>query len=319
MTKENFEVLRAGINTTYQDRGRENLNHIGIPFGGAMDNRNYQIANKLLNNKKNESVLEFAYQGPLLKFNGRKISIAITGDIIFNILRSSNPNTEKGNPYQSYVLNDGDQIDILSTNRSVYGYFAVKGGLKSDLFFGSSSTNTMAKVGGNKGEKLKKGDKIFINENKNGNHFENLKVDYINSRIQHIRFIKGTNYDYFSDFGKEVFIKSEFEVSKLSDRMGMRLKGPKIENIVETNIKSEGLTKGVIQVPADGNPIIMLSDHGTIGGYPKIGVVITADHDKLTQLTTGSKIKFQEVSLSVAENLFKIYNLETQNILDQIK
>ena len=117
---------------------------------------------------------------------------------------------------------------------------------------------------------------------------------------------------------KNIFFDKEFVVSKLSDRMGMRLDGPKIENIVDTNIKSEGLIKGVIQVPADGNPIIMLSDHGTIGGYPKIGVVISADYDKLVQLTPGSKIKFQEVELSSAETLFKLYDLETQNLISQI-
>ena len=101
--------------------------------------------------------------------------------------------------------------------------------------------------------------------------------------------------------------------------MGMRLEGPKIENIVDTNIKSEGLIKGVIQVPADGNPIIMLSDHGTIGGYPKIAVVISADYDKLVQLTPGSKIKFKEIELSSAETLFKLYDLETQNLISQIQ
>ena len=91
-----------------------------------------------------------------------------------------------------------------------------------------------------------------------------------------------------------------------------------IENVVDTNIKSEGLIKGVIQVPADGKPIIMLSDHGTIGGYPKIGVVISADYDKLVQLPPGSKIRFKEVDLSSAENLFKLYELENQNLISQI-
>ena len=100
--------------------------------------------------------------------------------------------------------------------------------------------------------------------------------------------------------------------------MGMRLEGQKIENIIDTNIRSEGLIKGIIQVPADGNPIIMLSDHGTIGGYPKIGVVISADYDKLVQLTPGSAIKFQEIDLNSAENLFKLYDLETQNLISQI-
>ena len=100
--------------------------------------------------------------------------------------------------------------------------------------------------------------------------------------------------------------------------MGMRLEGKKLENIVDTNIKSEGLIKGVIQVPADGNPIIMLSDHGTIGGYPKIAVVISADYDKLVQLPTGAKIKFKLIDLKEAENLYELYRLETENILNRI-
>ena len=143
-------------------------------------------------------------------------------------------------------------------------------------------------------------------------------MNYLNSKIEKIRVIKGTNFNYFSDKGKKKLFENEFTVSKLTDRMGMRLEGDKIENIVDTNIKSEGLIKGVIQVPADGNPIIMLSDHGTIGGYPKIGVVISADYDKLVQLSPGSKIKFQEVELSDAETLFKLYDMETQNLISQI-
>ena len=147
---------------------------------------------------------------------------------------------------------------------------------------------------------------------------ENKKINYLNSKIENIRVIKGTNFDYFSDESKKIFFEKEFIVSKLSDRMGMRLEGPKIRNIVNTNIKSEGLIKGVIQVPADGNPIIMLSDHGTIGGYPKIGVVVSVDYDRLVQITPGSKIKFREIELSDAETLFKLYEMETQNLISQI-
>ena len=99
--------------------------------------------------------------------------------------------------------------------------------------------------------------------------------------------------------------------------MGMRLDGPNLENTVSTNIKSEGLVRGVIQVPADGKPIILLSDHGTIGGYPKIAVVISADQDKLAQLIPGSKINFKEVSLEEAEKLFKEYSIETNKYLNE--
>ena len=124
------------------------------------------------------------------------------------------------------------------------------------------------------------------------------KINYINTKIENLRIIKGTNYDYFSQEGIQNLFGEQFIVSKLSDRMGMRLEGPKIENIVNTNIKSEGLLKGVIQVPADGNPIIMLSDHGTIGGYPKIGVVASVDYDRLVQMSPGSKIKLDWVCSS---------------------
>jgi len=315
MNKSNFKILRAGINTTYQDLGRKNLYHIGIPFSGAMDQRNYIIANTLVGKEKNTPVIEFAYQGPLLKLNGEKICFAISGDVTFNIIRKD-LKLEQGNCYQTYSLEENEQIDILSTNKSVYGYLAINGEFNVKSFWNSCSTNTKAKIGPNDGEKLDRGDSIEIIKSKNS--ILNRKINYLNTKIEQIRVIPGTNYNYFSEEGKKIFLTKTFTVSKLTDRMGMRLEGSKIENIVDTNIKSEGLIKGVIQVPADGNPIIMLSDHGTIGGYPKIGVVISADYDKLVQLTPGSKIKFKEVNLFDAENLFKLYNMETQNIIDQI-
>ena len=314
MIRNYLKIIRAGINTTFQDQGRNNLYHIGIPFSGAMDNRNYLLSNKLVGNKLESPVLEFAYQGPLLKYYGNKISIAVTGEVNFNIRKKKD--LINGQCYQSYILENGDELDIISTNKSVYGYLAIAGKLDIEYQWSSCSINTKANIGSNNGRKLEANQEIKISDvNENLN---DKKLNYINTKIENIRIIKGTNFDYFSEKGKKIFLEQEFNVSKLSDRMGMRLEGKKIENIVDTNIKSEGLIKGVIQVPADGNPIIMLSDHGTIGGYPKIGVVISADYDKLVQLPTGSKIKFKEVDLASAEGLFKLYELETQNLISQI-
>ena len=310
-----FEIIRAGINTTFQDQGRDNLYHIGIPFSGAMDKRNYILANSLLGNKVNNPVIEFAYQGPLIKYKGDNVSIVITGDVIFKIIKKES--VVEGNCYENYIIEDGDQIDIISTNKSVYGYLAISAELDLKFQWKSCSINTKANIGSNDGKKLQNKQKINIS-NINPNQVKK-KLNYVNTKIERIRVIKGTNYDYFSDEGKKIFFDKEFTVSKLSDRMGMRLEGQKIENVVDTNIRSEGLIKGVIQIPADGNPIIMLSDHGTIGGYPKIGVVISADYDKLVQLLPGSKIKFQEIELSNAETLFKLYEMETQNLISQLK
>ena len=316
MNKAYFEVIRPGIHSTLQDLGRGNQYHIGIPFSGSMDKKNYLISNKLVGNKLNEASLEFAYQGPLMKFNLGKVTGAITGNVTFNIIRK-NSKIEKGICYQTFELNDGDQLDIISTNRSVYGYFSIKNGFTGEYIWESFSVNTKAKIGSNNGEKFGINQKIYINKDESLSGIK--RIDYLNSKIEYIRVLKGTNINFFSEKGKEIFFSKEFTVSKLTDRMGMRIEGPKIENITETNIKSEGLIKGVIQVPADGNPIIMLSDHGTIGGYPKIATVISADYDKLTQLTPGSKIKFKSVELEEAENLYKLYELETKNILNKIR
>ena len=310
-----FKVLRSGINTTYQDLGRDNLYHIGIPFSGVMDKRNFQLLNSILQNNYNSPVIEFAYQGPHLKYFGDEIFFCISGNVSFKIITKEG--SIDGNCYQCYSLKNGDEIDIQSTNKSVYGYLSVNGTFDIDYHWGSCSINTQANIGPNNGKKFSNDLEIeIININ---NSFNKRKLDYLGGTIQYIRVIKGTNFDYFSNSSKSKFFKENFKVTKLSDRMGMRLKGPKIENVIDPNIKSEGLVKGVIQITSDGDPIIMLSDHGTIGGYPKIATVISADYDRLVQLTPGSNIKFKDVSLEDAETLYKLYNMETDNLISQIK
>ncbi len=314
MKKNKILVLREGINSTFQDLGRNNFYHIGLPFSGAMDKRNYLIANKLVGNKHNEAVIEFAYQGPLIKIEDGNINFAISGDIKFNIKKNGKLMT--GDCYKNYNLSKNDEVDIISTNNSVYGYFAVSGGFDLKKNFESFSTYVRSNVGANNGKKIQKDEKFFINDFKDMHTNKSLK--YMNSKIEYIRILKGTNFDYFFEQSITELTSKEFLVTKLSDRMGMRLEGPKIKNLKETNIRSEGLIKGVIQVPADGNPIIMLSDHGTIGGYPKIGAVISADYDRLVQTPPGKKIKFELIELKEAEKLYKLYQMETENLLSQI-
>ena len=313
MSENYFEVIRAGINTTFQDNGRKNLNHIGIPASGAIDKRNYKLVNKILNNDINHPALEFAYQGPKLIYYGETLSIAVTGDVNFKLIRK-NIETE-GKCYETITIENNDEIDLISTNKSVYGYFSVTAKFQIDYQWKSCSTNTKANIGANNGKKLENSQKLHVLDIK---EISKRSINYINTRIENIRVIRGTNFDYFSKEAQQNFFSEEFNVTKLSDRMGMRLEGKKLENVVNTNIKSEGLVKGVIQVPADGNPIIMLSDHGTIGGYPKIATVISADFDKLAQLPPGSKIKFKEVNLSDAETIFKLYEMETNTLLSKI-
>jgi len=310
-----FEVERSGIHTTFQDKGRENLNHIGIPISGVMDKRNYILSNSLLKKKLNSPVIEFAYQGPLLKYHGKNIYIVITGNVQFQILKNNNE-IIKGETYKVYLIEDNDQIDIQSTLNSVYGYLSISENFNLDKIWNSVSTNTKAKIGSNNGEKISNNQQINIDHKEK--EVDLASLSYVNSKTTNLRIIKGTNFEYFSDKAKEIFLKNEFVVSKFTDRMGMRLEGQILENIENTNIKSEGIVKGVMQVASDGNPIIMLADHGTIGGYPKIANIISADFDKLSQAIPGSKITFEEVNLKEAENLFKNYNLETNDLINQI-
>ena len=316
MTEAYFEILRPGINTTVQDFGRNHLYHIGGTVGGAMDLRNHKLANALVLNKTDEASIEFAYQGPFLKLKNGKITFAITGDVAFNIIRN-NSIVEEGKCYHSYILESDEKLDILSTRKSVYGYLAIKDGLNYKKFWDSCSINTKANIGPNNGNKFSINEKILIKNHKS-NQVPQKKINFNNTSNNLIRIIKGTNFNYFSDDSQNKFFKEEYLITNLTDRMGMRLKGSTLKNVKNTNIKSEGLIKGVIQVPADGNPIILLNDHGTIGGYPKIGVVISADLDRVTQLPPGTNIKFKEVTLEEAENLFKEYLFETKKYLNAI-
>ena len=201
-----FEILRGGINTTFQDVGRNNLHHIGISSSGAMDNRNFQLSNSILGNKSNNPVIEFAYQGPLIKFHGDKINFVITGEVIFKIVKGKNEII--GNCYESYTIEEGDKIDIISTNKSVYGYLAISGNFDLKFQWGSCSVNTKANIGSNNGKKIISGQKINI---LNILSYEmKKKLNFVNTKIEKIRVIKGTNYNYFSDKGVKSFLRMIF-------------------------------------------------------------------------------------------------------------
>ena len=299
-----FKILRPGINSTFQDLGRFGLQHLGIAPSGCMDRSLFSLSNKLVGNKVSEGVLEFAYQGPLLELVGESAFVAVSGKVNFNIINKNNE-IKQGVPNESFVLSNGDKIDILSTINSVYGYLSIFGGFKLNETKESISTLVRAKIGPNNGDKLKIDEKIFFNKSNADLKTKNFEFDFDSDNT--IRVMKGLQFDYFSKKSQEDFFSKEYKVTKLTDRMGMRLEGEKLENIISKNIRSEGITKGSIQTPGDGQPIILLSDHPTIGGYPKIANVITADYDKLVQKTPGSKLKFKLVDLSVAESAFKDY------------
>ena len=313
MNNNYFEILRPGINTTFQDQGRFNLQHCGVAQSGCMDYKSFTIANYLVSNPKSEGVLEFAYQGPLLKLIKGKTKFAITGNVLFQIINLKNE-TINGECYRTYDLYEGEKIDILATNKTVYGYLAVEGGFLLNKFYKSISTLSRASIGPNKGKKININDKIFIK--KDSKDKNNYKIEDDTENTSLIRVLKGPQYDYFSDSSKKDFFSKKYKITNLNDRMGMRLEGTALNNIVSTNIRSEGIIKGSIQVPADGQPIILLNDHPTIGGYPKIANIISADYDLLIQNVPGTNLSFKCIELKEAENLYILYCKKIKKILE---
>ena len=310
-----FEVLRPGINTTFQDKGRFHMQHLGVTPGGCMDLDSFLIANALVENSPNEGVLEFAYQGPLLKLIKGKTKIAITGNVLFQIIKP-NQDILKGECNRTYILDEGDQVNILATQESVYGYMALEGGFDLKPFCKSVSILSRAQIGPNEGKKIKISDQIKIKVNRKNKKIFLCEIEKKNKKI--IRVLKGSQFDYFSKESQKDFFTKEYKVSNLTDRMGMRLEGTHIKNIVSTNIRSEGITKGAIQVPADGQPIVLLTDHPTIGGYPKIANVTSVDYNQLIQKIPGKKISFELIKLHEAEQLYKEHLNSISKIIKNI-
>ena len=316
MSNNFFEVLRPGINTTFQDKGRFGMQHLGVAPSGCMDHKSFLIANALVSNDEKEGVLEFAYQGPLLKLAKGKTKFAITGNVLFQIINSKNE-TISGECNRSYDLDEGDQIDILATRQSVYGYLSVEGGFEVEPFCNSISILARANIGPNEGKKINIKNKIPLKTNRKEKN--NYAVNFSLEKKNVIRILKGPQFDYFSESSKKEFFFKEYKITNLTDRMGMRLEGKVLKNIVSTNIRSEGITKGAIQVPEDGQPIVLLTDHPTIGGYPKIANVISADYDLLVQKIPGTNISFKCIDLQEAEQLYKEWCSNISKILKNIK
>ena len=317
MKKNNFKVLREGIHSTFQDLGYLNIQHLGISRSGVADENLFKIANEIVNNKSNVAVIEFSIQGPKLKLHKGKCRFVITGNVLFNII--SKNKKIKGVPYRSYLLKKGDILDILTTIKSNFGYLAVEGGFIVSKHYGSSSTLTKSAIGPNNGKKISR--EQIIEFKKNGSNTESsLEINsiFFNKSNNIIRVLRGPQMHFFMPKMIKSFFSKTFKISNLSNRIGIRLEGYPIKSIKSHDIDSEGITKGSIQIPGNGEPIILMADHPSIGGYPKIATVIMADIAKLAQMQFGTNFIFKEVTLSEAENIYIESNNSFKAILNKI-
>ena len=316
MNKNYFEVVRGGVHTTFQDNGYLNVQHLGITTGGVVDNCLFQLANKLVNNDHSLPVVEFANQGPQLKLKKGKCRIAITGNVAFNIIYEHG--ITPGEPNRSYALNEGDTLDILHTIKSNYGYLSVEGGFALDEYYSCCSTLVQSNLGPNDGRKISHGQSIYFI--RNGSELTScVDMDPSFSLDNTIRVVRGPQMNYFMLKVIKDFFSKPFTISNMTSRMGVRIEGNTIHSIISHNIASEGIVKGSIQVPGNGDPIILMTDHPTIGGYPKIATVILADIPKIAQFPPGTTFFFEEVSIEEAEEIFKDNSKMVNSLLNRIE
>ncbi len=310
--KAEIKFSKSGMLTTLQDHGRLNLQDIGISKGGASCPSLLEMGNALVENI-NQWSFEFVYNGPEIEVLEGFIAVSITGNVNFHILKDKKE--IKGECYRSYILNQGDKLLIKNTINSVYGYVSIGGEVQLDKVFDSLSCNPRSKIGPGDGAKIQDGDTFYIKHNNEKNLYKLNRIPekQLNNKV---RILEGPQYDFFDKKSIKNFFNTPYEITTTSDKMGMRLSGSKIENLQSANIKSEAIIKGAIQVPADGQPIILLTDHQTIGGYPKIGVVASADFENLIQMPPKTHVSFRKINLKEAKISLALKEQTLKNILN---
>jgi biotin-dependent carboxylase-like uncharacterized protein len=296
-----IRILKSGMMTTVQDLGRTGYQKQGFSVAGVMDVRSFKIANLLLDNPENEAVLEFTLIGPTLEFTSATI-ISITGGDF-----QPTVNGEPVPMYTALYINKGDILKFGSARTGSRGYVAFSSYLDVPVVMGSRCTNMKSSLGGFKGRKLQTDDYLgfrikrrylpfFLSRKLDINEFDQMETE--------LRVVMGPQDDLFTKQGIETFLTQEYTVTSDFDRMGCRLDGPFIASKDGSDIISDGIAFGAIQVPAHGKPIILLSDRQTTGGYAKIATVASVDIPKLVQRKIDDKIRFRAITVQEAQKLY---------------
>ncbi len=297
-----IKLLTNSLLTTFQDLGRNKFRAFGINPGGAMDKTAVRLINILLGNDEGEGVLEIHFPAPKILFE-KDALIAIGGaDFAAKLDDKAIEN------WQTILVKKGQ---ILSFPKKIQGnrlYLSVKGGFKIEDWLGSKSTNLKAKKGGFEGRKLEKNDVIpFSNSKFEAQRSKRLKIsphfapNYSSS--PKIRLIAGAEYRLLTGLSEEALLKKSFTITQNSDRMGFQLNGETLYLLHDKELVSSAINFGTIQLLPNGQLIILMADHQTTGGYPRIGNVISADLPLLAQLGTNDLVRFEIVTLAEAEIL----------------
>jgi biotin-dependent carboxylase-like uncharacterized protein len=297
-----FRVVSPGSLTTVQDLGRYRFIDRGVPPSGSLDLTAFRIANLLVGNPGGAAALEITLAGPALDVLGDEADVALAGaDMDLTVNRQAVP------MWRSVRVKRGDQIRIGRAKSGCRAYLAVTGGIDVPLVMGSRSTCIKAKIGGLEGRALGKGDILRRFPGECLRHPRILPPESIPVHPSHIvlRAVPGPQEEVFRK-GLDLFFDSYYDVTPEADRMGCRLQGPPVHHDegYPQSIISEPTIPGNVQLPADGQPIILLVEQ-TTGGYTKIATVISADISKIAQAIPGNRVRFQRVSLEEAHRILR--------------
>lgn len=290
-----IRIIKPGLFTTIQDRGREGYRMYGVPPSGALDRFSFYLSNHLVGNPLNFPAFEITLVGPKIEFL-KDLAFAITGGEIEIWL-----NGKAVEMNQTIFVKKGDFIETGFVKKGARAYLSISGFLDIPIVLGSYSTYTKAKIGGYEGRQLREGDILKLKEIRPFKEKREAKLDYQEnfSSPYEIGFILEKDDEIiFSEFEK--FLNETWTVKSESDRSGYRLKGSEVHPFKKREILSEPLNTGTIQILKEGNPVVILADGPTVGGYPKIGTVLVSDLDKFGQMKPGDKVIFKRVSLEEA-------------------
>lgn len=292
-----IEIIQPGLQTTVQDDGRRGYQAFGVPVCGAMDWIALAQANLLAGNTPEEAALELCALGPTVRFHTDAV-FALAG-AEFSAVLNGVPVSAGG----AYLAHRGEELALGAAKSGLRGYLAIAGGLDIPMVMGSRSTCLSAQFGGLEGRALKAGDRLPLREPQlwlRGLPQRRLAGTW--DAEQPLRVVVGPQDDAFSPAGLDTFFGSEYRMSAQCDRMGCRMEGPNIalKEGRSPNILSDGVVMGSIQVP-NGQPIVMMADRQTTGGYVKLGTVITADLPLLAQKRPGDRLRFVRVTVEDAQ------------------
>lgn len=292
-----LSVRQPGLLSLLHDQGRYGAHNLGLTTGGPLDFVAFDWANRLLGNAGNATCIEISFGGLALE-SRLDTSIVVTGaEAPCKINGAGIPQ------WQSLDIHRGDLLEVGFASRGTRMYLGVAGGFDIEPSFGSSSTVVREKIGGLNGDKLQAGDHLpcrAVTLDKHHRLPRNERPSYADPAI--LRVVRGYQQAAFDALQQWRFFNSDYRLTDRCDRMGFRLEGETVHSGM-VSMLSEGICHGAIQIPADGQPIVLMNDRQTIGGYPKIGSVIPLDTARLAQLSPGATVRFEQISIEQAHNI----------------